>query len=354
MNRSLMPLAGLYGAGARLRRRAFQQGWLKSRRLPRPVISVGNLTIGGSGKTPLVAEVAEILLRHGYKPAILTRGYGRERGADLIALEPARERHPDAGRTGDEPALLARALPQVPIIICADRFRAGQLAEQRFGADVHILDDGFQHFALERDVDLVAIDVTQDVLDGAVLPAGRLREPVPALARADVIVLTRTEIQDPDSTEKQVKAINSRVPVFRCVTGLRGLVDASTRQQIEPGDYRGKPVCAFCGIGNPPAFFADLRRWGFNPVSEIAFRDHHVFTAQDASRLKSVADERGAAALLTTEKDLMNLQPQLEFRLPVLACAIRAEIADAEKFEQVLLAGVERKQLGSKVVPGRK
>jgi tetraacyldisaccharide 4'-kinase len=353
MNRSLMPLAGLYGAGARLRRRAFQQGWLKSRRLPRPVISVGNLTVGGSGKTPLVAEIAEILLRHGYKPSILTRGYSRQSGADLIAIEPDPELIPDPRATGDEPAVLARALPQVPIIICADRFRAGQLAEQRFATDVHILDDGFQHFALERDVDLVAIDVTQDVLHGAVLPAGRLREPVSALARAGVIVLTRTEIQDPAATENQVKEINSRAPVFRCATELRGLVDAGIRQQIEPGDYRGKPVCAFCAIGNPSAFFADLGRWGFNPVAEIAFRDHHVFTAQDASRLNSVADEKGAAAFLTTEKDLMNLQPQLELRHPVLACSIRAEIAYAEKFEQVVLAGIERKQLGSKVAPGR-
>ena len=114
MNRSLMPLAGLYGAGARLRRRAYQQGWLKSRRLSRPVISVGNLTVGGSGKTPLVAQVAEILLGQGYKPAILTRGYRRERGAELIALEPGPVRNPDARTTGDEPALLARALTPEP------------------------------------------------------------------------------------------------------------------------------------------------------------------------------------------------------------------------------------------------
>jgi tetraacyldisaccharide 4'-kinase len=351
MNRSLMPLAGLYGAGARLRRRAYQQGWLKSRRLSRPVISVGNLTVGGSGKTPLVAQVAEILLHRGYKPAILTRGYGRERGADLIALEPAPERNPDARTTGDEPALLARALPQVPIVICADRFRAGQLAERCFGADVHILDDGFQHFALERDVDLVAIDVTQNVLKDAVLPAGRLREPVSALARADAIILTRIEIQDPASTGKQVQQINSGVPVFCCATGLRGLVDAGTLQEVGPGNYHGRPVCAFCGIGNSYAFFADLSRWGFNPVGEIAFRDHHACTGQDVARLNRLAEEKGAIAFLTTEKDLMNLPPQLEFRFPVLACTIRAEISDAERFEQLLLAGIERKQVRSKVVP---
>jgi tetraacyldisaccharide 4'-kinase len=350
MNRSLMPLAGLYGAGARLRRKAYQQGWLRSKRLSRPVISVGNLTVGGSGKTPIVAQVAEILLRHGYKPAILTRGYGRDHGSDLIALGPQPERATDARTAGDEPALLARALPQVPVIICADRFRAGQLAEERFGVDVHILDDGFQHFALERDIDLVAIDVTQDVLRNAVLPAGRLREPVSALARADLIVLTRTEIRDPGPIEKQVKVINSRVPVFRCATGLHGLVDAGSGKAIEAETYRGRPVCAFCAIGNPAAFFSDLRRWGFNPVAEVVFRDHHVYTPEDIQRINKAATEKGAVALLTTEKDLMNLQVQLVFELPVLACVIRAEISDAEKFGQVLLAGIKRKQVGSKGV----
>ena len=346
-----MPLAGLYGAGARLRRRAFQQGWLKSRRLSRPVISVGNLTVGGSGKTPLVALITEILLRNGCKPAILTRGYRRKRGADLIVLEPQPQRNPDAREIGDEPALLARALPQVPIVICADRHRAGQLAEQRFGADVHILDDGFQHFALARDIDLVAVDVTQGVLDDALLPAGRLREPVSALSRADIIVLTRTEIREPDPTEQQVREINLSAPIFRCTTLLRSLIERGGGQALEAGEYRDKSVCAFCAIGNPFAFFSDLRRWGFDPVAEIAFRDHHAYTKDDLHRLNNAASEEGAAAFLTTEKDVMNLSPEMEFDLPVLACAIQAEISEAEKFEQLLLAGIERKQVGSKVVP---
>ncbi len=351
MNRSLMPLAGLYGAGARLRQRAFQQGWLKSRRLSHPVISVGNLTVGGSGKTPLVALVAEILLRNGRKPAILTRGYRRKGGTDLIALEPQPQRNPDARTTGDEPALLARWLPNVPIIICADRFRAGQVAEERFGADVHVLDDGFQHFALARDIDLVAIDVTQDVLHDALLPAGRLREPVSALARADIIILTRTEIRDAAETERQVREINPSAPIFRCSARLRSLVEKGSGRAIESGEYGGRPVCAFCAIGNPGAFFADLRRWGFNPVAEIAFRDHHIYTMDDVRQLNRDASEKGAAAFLTTEKDLMNLSPQLEFQRPVLACIIQAEIHEPEQFEQLLLAGIKQKQVGSNDMP---
>jgi len=351
MNRSLTPLAGLYAAGARLRRTAYQQGWLKSRRLSSPVVSVGNLTMGGSGKTPLVAEVAEVLLANGRKPAILTRGYRREPGADLIALEPAPHRNPDPRTTGDEPALLARMLPQVPMVICADRFRAGQLTETRFGADVHILDDGFQHLALARDVDLVAIDVTADVLRGAVLPAGRLREPLSALAQADVIVLTRTEIRDPAETEKRVREINPKAPIFHCAMRLHSLVREDSGRAAEPEDWPTRPVCAFCAVGNPTAFFSDLRRWGFNPVAEITFRDHHVYSREDVEHLNRAAGEKGAVAFVTTEKDVMNLPSGLEFGLPVLACTIRAEISEPEKFQQVLLAGIRRKQVGSKVTP---
>ena len=352
MNRSLLPLAGLYGLGAQLRRRAFERSWLKSRRLSRPVISVGNLTVGGSGKTPLVALIAEILLRHGYKPAILTRGYRRERAAELIALEPHSQNAPDARRVGDEPALLARILPQVPIIICADRFRAGQFAEERFGVDLHILDDGFQHLSLARDVDLVAIDVTQNVLQDAVLPAGRLREPTGALSRADLVVLTRTEIRDPAAIEKQVRQINASAPIFACETRLHSLIEARSGQAVEAERYRGRPVCAFCAIGNPAAFFSDLRRWGFNPVAEVSFRDHRVYTREDIRRVNRAANEKRASAFLTTEKDLLNLRSEFDFDLPLLACAVRAEISETERFEQVLLAGIERNRVRSKVVPG--
>ncbi len=350
MKRSLMPLARLYSAGVKLRQRAFQQGWLKSQRLSRPVISVGNLTVGGSGKTPLVAMTAGVLLRCGYKPGILTRGYRRERGADLIALEPHSQRAPDSRKVGDEAALLAHQLPQVPIVICANRYLAGRLAEEQFGVNVHILDDGFQHFALERDVDLVAVDLTQDLFHDALLPAGRLREPLSALVRADMMVLTRTEIEDAAPMEKQLSLINSEASIFRSAMKLRGLIGLGSRRSIGPEDYRGKQTCAFCGLGNPPAFFSDLRRWGFNPVAEVAFRDHHVYSTEDLKRLNKIAKGTGAEAFLTTEKDLMNIPLQPVSKLPILACAIQAEITDAVRFEQALVARLASKQLPSKVV----
>ncbi len=340
MNPLLTPLAEAYGLGALLRERAFRKGWLKSRRLSRPVVSVGNLTVGGTGKTPLVGWIAETLLRRGYKPAILTRGYGRKRGADLLVLEPRPSRNEDPRAVGDEPAWLASALPQVPIVVSADRYRAGKLAEERFGVDIHILDDGFQHFALERDVDVVALDVTQALDDRAVLPAGRLRETCSALGRADLIMLTRTELQNSDTIENRIRDINSQAQIFHCSTVLGGLIQAGSGRLEPAAAYYGRPVCAFCGIGNPRAFFADLRRWGFAPGAEIAFRDHHVYASRDTGRLQVAAQAKGAAAFLTTEKDMMNLPPQWKPKLPLLACAIRSEIAEARVFEEALLAGV--------------
>lgn len=352
MNRpSLMPLAVLYGAGTRLRQEAYRRGWFKSRRLNRPVISIGNLTFGGSGKTPLVSAVAEKLLRNGYKPAILTRGYRRERGADLLALEPQPGKAPDSRKVGDEPALLARALPQVPIVICADRYRAGRFAEEHFHVDSHILDDGFQHLALKRDIDVVAVDVTQDLMHEELLPAGRLREPVSSLERADIIVLTRTEIQDAAPMERQVGLVNPKALVFHCSTELQGLIELDGLRSVSPGENQSKRICAFCAIGNPSAFFSDLRRWGFHSVSELTFRDHHAYNAEDIERLNRLARDKGAEALVTTEKDFMNLPPKPAFIVPVLACAIRAEISETERFEQALVARVASKRLPSEVVP---
>ncbi len=340
MNPLLTPLAEVYGLGAALREQAFRRGWLRTRRLSRPVISVGNLTVGGTGKTPLVARVAETLLQAGYKPAILSRGYRRKRGADLLALEPQPERRVDPREVGDEPALLAGVLPQVPIVISADRYRAGQVAEKRFGVDVHILDDGFQHLALERDLDLVAIDVTQELEDCAVLPAGRLRERVAGLRRADLIVLTRTELRDSGAVESRVRALNPRAQLFRGSTALQGLREIGSGRLQPAAGYGPQPVCAFCGIGNPGAFFGDLRRWGFRLGAEIAFRDHHVYTSHDIARLQAAAQDGGAAAFLTTEKDVMNLPSSWKPGLPLLACVIRAEVSPVAAFEQALLGAV--------------
>lgn len=339
--RMLRPLAVGFRLGVELRAAAYRRGLLKTQRLNRPVISVGNLTVGGAGKTPLVEWLARILLQHGRKPGILTRGYGRRRGIDIIALEPKPGRTPDARLVGDEPAWLARTLPEVPIVVSADRHRGGRVAEDCFGVDLHLLDDGFSHLALGRDVDVVALDSTEELSDQAVLPAGRQREPCSALTRADFLVLTRTELADPAALEARVREINPRAGVFHGRTRLRRLVEVPGGAANRAEASRGEPVHAFCGIGNPEAFFQDLRSWGFVVADRAVFRDHHVYSAAELERLGARARERGAAALLTTEKDTMNFPAAWQSDVPVVCCAIQTEIDEAQAFEAALLARLQ-------------
>lgn len=336
MNPLLLPLSAGFRFGVALRQSGYRHGWLKTRRLSRPVISVGNLTVGGTGKTPLVAYVANILLRLGRKPGILTRGYGRTSKDEMIQLPPGADRRVNAKEAGDEPALLARMLPEVPIVVCADRFRAGKAAEERFAVDFHILDDGFQHWALARDVDILTLDATQSISDWNVLPAGRQREPISALRRAQMIVLTRTDSSDPLPLEELVAKIHPGAKIFRSRTKLVGWAEAFNGQIVPPESLRGQKVAAFCGIGNPRAFFGDLRRWEFNLISEDAFPDHHDYTREDVERLARAARNNGAAALLTTQKDAVKLSEDWSPDLPVLACAIEAELPAAREFEATL------------------
>jgi tetraacyldisaccharide 4'-kinase len=338
-----MPLAAGFRIGVALRTAAYQRGWLATRRLRRPVVSVGNLSVGGTGKTPFVAFLAERLMARGLKPGILTRGYGRRSGANLIAIEPGSGRAPDPREVGDEPALLARKLPEVPIVVGADRYRAGLLAEDKFKVDVHILDDGFQHFALARDVDIVLLDVTQKLSYRELLPAGRLREPLSALTRAHFVVITRTELADPEPLEEQVRRINPQAKIFRSSTKLLALRDVASGEFISLSAIRDKPVHAFCGIGNPTAFFANLETWGFSVISKEKHRDHHRYADNDdllVVELVMMAEEGVSArvsAQITTEKDALKLQHFKKSALPIFACVIQLEMTEADAFEGALL-----------------
>src|SRR5579863_3942240 len=333
-----MPLAAGFRIGVALRTAAYKRGWLATRRLNRPVVSVGNLSVGGTGKTPFVAFLAERLMARGLKPGILTRGYGRRSGADLIAIDPGSGRAPAAREVGDEPALLARKLPQVPIIVCADRYRAGRLAEDKFKVDVHILDDGFQHFALARDVDIVLLDVTQQLSDRELLPAGRLREPMSALTRAQCVVLTRSQLADPGPTEERVRKIDSKAGIFHCSTKLQGVMDISSGKISALQAALEGPAYAFCGVGNPAAFFADLAEWGFSVTARAEYPDHHVYKPDEINRLVANARKAGAKALLTTEKDVLNFPQMKKNGIPVFACVIQAEIREADAFDEALVA----------------
>jgi len=337
MNSLLAPLASGYGWAAGVRTFTYRRGWLKQLRLNRPVISIGNLSTGGTGKTPLVAHVTRLLVRRGLKPAILTRGYGRRDENSLIAIEPAESRSPEPREIGDEPALLAAALPCVPVVVCANRYRAGRFAEEHFSVDVHLLDDGFQHLRLARDLDIVAVDVTQELSDRQVLPAGRLRERCSALRRADLIVLTRTDLADPAQTIERLEQIHTKASIFHSKTKLTGFTEIATGRSLAPDAFSGSRVFAFCGVGNPCAFFLDLRRWKLDPVAQRTFPDHHVYTEDELTSLLLSARNANASILVTTEKDAVNFPCARKGELNVFACVIEAEIAEADTFEQTVI-----------------
>jgi tetraacyldisaccharide 4'-kinase len=332
----LRPLGRLYGMGAAMRGAAYRRGWLRARRLSHPVISVGNLTAGGTGKTPLVRWIVERLRALGAQPAILTRGYRRQDGPDAIVIPPKAGRGPEPREVGDEAAWLARVQPEAPIGVGADRYAVGRLLEDNYPLDVFVLDDGFQHLALHRDLDVVALDATREISDDEMLPAGLQREPGSALARAGVAVITRVELADPAPLESLARRMRPDVLMVRARTRLDHLRDLGSGAVVNPDEWRGRPVHGFCGIGNPQAFLRNLRQWGFDVVRESVFPDHFVY--RDLNFARAACGDAGA--LLTTEKDAMNLAGlQLaEAGAPVLACETRLEMDDETGLSEALAA----------------
>jgi tetraacyldisaccharide 4'-kinase len=319
--------SGLYASVARARRNWYARHPEARRRLRRPVVSVGNVAVGGRGKTPTVAHLARLLQDAGERPAILTRGYARQRpeegvtvvsdGANVLA---------EIDRAGDEPLMLARALPGVPVLVSADRYLAGCLAERCFGVTVHLLDDGFQHFRLERDLDLVLVGA-EDVERPSTLPSGRLREPLDAARAADAIVVA-------DGTEDvagRVAAALHADRVFRLHTVLERprLVDPPGRP-VAPAP--GTRVLAVAGIARPERFFQALEADGWVVAGEVSFPDHHRFTSADLARIVQTAAEARAVMVLTTEKDIVRLLPLRPFAVPVAAVPMRAVIEPALDF----------------------
>ena len=280
-------------------RRSWYERHPQSRRsLDRPVISVGNLSVGGSGKTPIVAALARMLLDMGQRPAILSRGYARRRATDgVVVVSDGNHVLEPVENSGDEPQMLARALPGVPVLVCADRHLAGRLAEKQFDATVMLLDDGFQHLALGRNVDVLVMPASD--LDDAVLPSGRLREPLDAASSADCVLV-------PGSLEdvSRVAATFDRMPVFR-VTNHFGTV-----QGLDASAPSGTRVVAVAGIARPERFFTTLREQGFEIVRELRFPDHHWFSSDDLDRIRTIAKELSADLVVTTEKDAVRVVPQ--------------------------------------------
>jgi tetraacyldisaccharide 4'-kinase len=318
----LWPLSVPNGAVAHLRARLYRMGLLRQQRLEGVVISVGNLTTGGTGKTPMVLRIAEHLLAEGKSPGILTRGYRGESGP--------------SGATSDEVRLLqARLGPRVQFGVGPDRFANGRaLAAQ--GVGWFVLDDGFQHLQLARDVDVLLIDATNPFGGGHVLPAGRLREPRSALARADIIVITRS---DHAPAVEAVIRRDSDAPIFYAAPHLESVrVFRGEYPGEERTDAHTRKFFAFSGIGNPAVFPVDLREWGLDPVGYKIFPDHHKYSAADIAQIAAEASASGADALMCTEKDIFNLIGAPLPALDLYYCRIVMNIANDNQFWRALFA----------------
>jgi tetraacyldisaccharide 4'-kinase len=301
-------LSALFGGAVRVRNRLYDSGVLRAERLRGPVVSVGNLSVGGAGKTPFVILLGGLLHARGIEFDVLSRGYRRQ-STGVKLVDPAGE----AREFGDEPLLIARRLG-VPVIVGEERHRAGLYAEERFGPRLHLLDDGFQHRQLARDFDIVL--VTPDDARDRLVPAGRLRETLPALRRADAVVL----------------ASGAGAAAFP----LEGKRVWRVRRSLEANGVPPQPI-AFCAIARPQNFFAQLRKAGVAPAAETAFPDHYAYTERDVRDLEFVRGQIGAGGFVTTEKDEVNLGRMAARLEPLAVARVRMSLADAEAAVESML-----------------
>jgi tetraacyldisaccharide 4'-kinase len=282
------PLTALYGAATALRNTLYDRGVLRSRRLERPVVSVGNLSVGGSGKTPFVIALGELLKARAIRFDVLSRGYGRKTHGVLVV-----DTDGNAADFGDEPLLIARRLG-VPVIVGESRYDAGRVAEEKFHPQLHILDDGFQHRSLARDFDIILM--TERDFDDRMLPSGRLREPLSSLQRADAIVLPQ------DFPGKNFSVHDLTIESL----ARQGKLIWRMKREFAAPSAPAEPI-VFCGIARPRQFFAQVRAAGITPAAEVEFRDHHAYNRSDIERLLAIRGRLGAGGFLTTEKDAVNL-----------------------------------------------
>ncbi|MGZ4835542.1 MAG: tetraacyldisaccharide 4'-kinase [Terriglobales bacterium] len=305
------PLSSLFGLGVRTRNALYDRDIVRPRKLGGPVVSIGNLSVGGSGKTPFVLLLGELLKARGIKFDILSRGYGRAaRGVAIV--DPAGS----ARDFGDEPLLLARRL-NVPVVVGEERYQAGVFGEKKFGLQLHLLDDGFQHRSLARDFDIVLI-TSEDIRD-RLLPAGRLREPLTSLRRADAVVLTGGASQD-------------SLP-------LDGKLVWRVRRGIVPTNVPARPV-VFCGIARPKNFVLQLRTASIEPAAEAFYRDHHAYSEQDIRDLLDLRQRSKADGFVTTEKDAVNLGGFLSALEPLAVVPVKMELTDAANAVDTMLARI--------------
>jgi tetraacyldisaccharide 4'-kinase len=305
------PLSAIFGAGVAIRNVLYDRGGLQVKRLARPVVSIGNISVGGSGKTPFVIALGQLLTEYGIAFDVISRGYGRT-STEIAVVDPKGS----PAQFGDEPLLIAQKL-LVPVIVGADRYQAGLLAEKQFSSKLHLLDDGFQHRRLHRDFDIVMLPAEDQ--EGFLLPLGRLREPLTALGRSDAVVV-------PDAPERQLPVKN----VW------------PARRVVELPAASGKMI-AFSGIGRPRQFLEGLKSSNLAVAGTITFPDHHRYNQRDIDRLLALKKESHADNFITTEKDVINLGT-LSSQLSSLHTAkLRIELESAQQVVIEIIKTIEER-----------
>jgi tetraacyldisaccharide 4'-kinase len=352
----LNPLSAVYGRVAGLRRQWYAHHPERRLTLTVPVISVGNLVVGGSGKTPVTAAIAQLLLAAGERPAILSRGYRRRtRAADVIVVSDGKSVLASVRESGDEPQMLARILDGVPVVVCARRHRAGDVAVSRFGATVLLLDDGFQHLELTRHLDLLI--VSPGDLDQQVLPAGTLRESLDAGGLADAVlvpaVLAEARRVAAALGVERSFAIEARYGPVHVLGDSQGTGTWATAPGSRIPDP-GSRVLAVCGIARPQRFFDAVRSLGWDIAEEMVFPDHHWFDEHDVTRVESAAKASGATAVITTEKDAVRLA-DVQRTITWVCVPLRVSLTPEEEFRAWLAQRLEqaREHIRARSAAGR-
>jgi tetraacyldisaccharide 4'-kinase len=318
-----------YGWAVRARSLLYSLELLKTKTLPCPVISVGNITVGGTGKTPLVMTLAKVLMDRGIPVAILSRGYKRTKTSGPVVSD-GKSLSLSPEESGDEPFLMAQVCKGVPVLVGKDRFANGRVALQRFGLKGLLLDDGYQHLPLRRDLDILLIDSHIGFGDQNLLPRGILREPLSHLRRAHLVLLTKVDdLEAPGPLEKQIKEIHPRAQLFHSHYQPISLVGPQGEEE-ELASQKGKKVLALSGIANPDSFSSLLRKCKMEVVSEVIFPDHHFYLSKDLSSVKQKS--KGVDWIVTTEKDMLKLRGLGIDDLPIRSLRIEMKIWEEEAF----------------------
>jgi len=334
----LQLLSAFYALAVHLRHTLYRLRVARQRSLELNVISVGNITLGGTGKTPAVIQIVGLLQRNRKRPAVISRGYGRKDRSGIVVVSDGEKVLVDTETGGDEPVLIGSVLPEVPVVVGSDKCQAAVFAKQRFDIDTVVLDDGFQHLRLKRDLDIVLVDAADPFGNGKLFPAGILREPLTALKRAQVVLITG---EDRATDLAKLKGIIGRMTEARIFTSRQeptDIIDIITGDVMPLSALRGTTVLAFSGIARPESLAMLLRALGAEIRAMIAYPDHYAYNGSDLAALRQKAAAENIRMMITTEKDAVRLK-QLN---PdgIRALRIQLKVLENREWEEVLLQGI--------------